>query len=99
MFAIIIMLIIIFILVSSVPVLQSIYCNKKSGNIEYTEYVFDKELLDVDLEDLRLENVTNQVVTRKQIKDRGSVRIAQGLVFDGQGFELRKQEEYKINLP
>ncbi|MDE7176859.1 MAG: hypothetical protein K2O59_03515 [Lachnospiraceae bacterium] len=99
MSTILIMMVIIFLLVGIVPFLQWLYVSKIDKGQKSLSYVFEQELLDSSLNDLRMEDVVNQTVSLEQMKNRGSVRIAQGLAFDKNDFEKRKQEEYAIDLP
>lgn len=90
---------IVFLLVGIVPFLQWWYASKDDKGKKSLSYVFEQELLDSSLSDLHMEDVANQTISLEQMKDRGSVRIAQGLAFDRKDFEKRKQEEYAIDLP
>lgn len=99
MSTILIMMVIIFLLVSIVPFLQWLYVSRIDKAQKSLSYVFEQELLDFNLNDLRMENVAHQTISLEQMKDRGSIRIAQGLAFDKKDFEKRKQEEYAIDLP
>lgn len=99
MSTILIMMVIIFFLVGIVPFSQWLYTSKIDKGQKCLSYVFDQELLDSNLNELRMEDVANQTISLEQMKNRGSVRIAQGLAFDKNDFEKRKQDEYAIDLP
>ncbi len=99
MSTILVMMVIIFLLVGIVPFLQWLHISKIDEGQKSLSYVFEQELLDSNLNDLRMEDVVNQTISLEQMKNRGSVRIAQGLAFDEKDFEKRKQEEYAIDLP
>lgn len=66
---------------------------------ENTVYIFSQELLDKDLDMLKMERISGDIVTLENMKNRGSVRIAQGLVFDEADFEKIRSEEYLKELP
>ena len=96
---IIIILFVMFMCVAIGHIIQQKYIIKNTSKNLSTEYIFDQELLDMDLDSLKIEKVSDNNLTLEKMRDRGSVRIAQELVFDSIEFEKRKAEEYFIKLP
>ena len=85
----IIILAVMFLCVAIGPILQQRYLVNNVEKSTSVEYIFEQELLDTDLDTLKIEKVSNNNLTLEQMKNRGSVRIAQGLVFDSTYLEKR----------
>lgn len=99
MITIIMIMFIMFLVIAIVPFSQWIYFNIKTEKTSGLSYMFEQNLLDFDLDAMRIEDVSNQKINLEQMKNRSSVRIAQGLVLAESDVESRKQKEYAIELP
>lgn len=91
---------IVFVLATIGPLVAFIF--RKNANQQYAyTFSFSPEVFDASCENLHFENVDDpdNQVSKFKLKDRGSVRMAQGNILGKEAFEEKKQDEYSKQLP
>lgn len=98
MIFLIICFLVIFILLSIIPFVQWII-NKNYNKVETTTFHFPLELLNAEMNNLKWENINVNTTLGIDLKTRGSVRLAKGLIMSDKIFKEKKAEEYSYDLP